>query len=249
MSLSLVTLFFSGLGKKILPLITPTNIARVIGAILLLIGLYMVYDAIYDRGYGVGQKDEKEAHAEEMARMQTALNEAVEARTKAEAELKGYKDSYDAWYTTTRVENERLAQQNAALAARLQVRLIAAEERARRYKELADDIQQFIPASADTYLPYGFVSLYNLSLEAPSAAAVDQLSFGTAGNVGAPSPVTLSQFASVSIWNNAEAVQRGVIIQQWQDWYANAKQNFDEAQQRAAEAIPRLQENPSEDPR
>ena len=241
-----LTMFTAWVGKKLLPLLTPTNIIRLITAVLLLIGIYMIYDAIYDRAYAAGQKDQKELSAGEVAAANKARDDANKDKEAAQAELKTYKDTYDLWYRTTRVENERIAKENAELAARLRTRLVAAEERARRYKELADDIQKYIPASADTYLPLGFVSLYNLSLEAPSAAAVDQLSFGAEGNVGTLTPVTLSQFASVSVWNNAEAVRRGVIIRQWQEWYTENKKNFDEAQQRAAENIPRVMESERE---
>ena len=246
MALPLLAAFFGSMGDKFLKLLTPTNIIRAITAILLLIGIYMVYDAIYDRAYAAGQEDQKGLSAGEVAAANARAADAEKAKKTAESTLATYKASYDEWDRTTRVVNERIAKENAELAARLRTRLVAAEERARRYKELADDIQNYIPASADTYLPLGFVSLYNLSLEAPSTAAVDQLSFGTEGNVGTLTPVTLSQLASVSVWNNAEAVRRGVIIRQWQEWYVENKQNFEEAQQRAAEAIPRLQEQEGE---
>lgn len=224
------------LAKSGLSWLTPKNIARAFVAICVAYCVWLAYSWAFARGEAHQAKVDQKA----IAQITDERDNAIRARDNAIAELKEYKAAYLQWYNTTRVANENLAKQNKALVQDLSNRLAAAEKRAQDLKDKNDDIPKYIPPAADITLPAGFVSLYNLSLEAPGQSSGDGISFGLGQDAGSPSGITLSQFAAVARWNNAEAVRRGVIIRLWQEWYITSKQQFTEAQQKAAEDIPRL---------
>lgn len=221
------------LGKWLFSKLTLRNILYLILLVFAIYGGWKTYNWIYDRGASAQAAIDK-----------PIIDGAVKTRDEAVATKNEYVAAYNKHVAETKEANARLKADNEATVKKLSDRLAKAEADAKRKQGLLDAIPKYIPPSADPVLPVGFVSLWNLSLEgsAPGAdASVHGISGGPGEGNGAPSGITLSEYAyQVGIPNNVEAVQRGVIIRSWQTWYEETKQQFTEAQRKKAEAIPRI---------
>ena len=164
-------------------------------------------------------------------------------RDKWKTKYGAYRESFKTWVYRSEYARLMLAKENEALIAGLEQRLIDAKKRQKTTRGLVYEIPQYVPTANDVNLPVGFVRLYNLSIEGESPAGSpeqDRISESVTLDVGAPSGVTLSTFAGYAVENNAEAVYRGEVIRAWQEWYDKSKEQFDRAQQEAADAIPRV---------
>ena len=229
------------IAKSIWDGITLKGILQFVAACAVAWLLYTAYNWVLERGKAQQLAEDTviiDALKEDLAEMTTERDEAIARRDL-------FVSAYDKLVADTAAARKQQQEQNAATVARLERQLLAAQKDAKKKQELLDDLTTYLPENIGSLeLPAGFVSLYNLSLEGrpDQDPAFPGIPRGFQGDAAAPTGITVSDFAHVFVGNNAEAVQRGVVIKAWQDWYAESKQQFTAAQQAAAENIPRLEE-------
>lgn len=216
--------------KKAWDFVTPRNIAVLIATILLCIGLYKVYNWVWDRGH--------DSRNEEVAQIAKERDEAV-------AKYDQYKGEYDKWIANTKKAQEQYLKEQLADVAARQARLEQAEKDARNKPTTIKEVIKYVPAQVDaTYrLPVGLVRLYGESLQGRPAGADSfvELPQGLGLNVGDASGLAVSEFGRIAAFNNAECVVRGAVIREWQDWYKVNKAKFDAVQQQQLDSAPKAE--------
>lgn len=216
--------------KKAWDFVTPRNIAVLIATILLCIGLYKVYNWVWDRGH--------DSRNEEVAQITKERDEAV-------AKYDKYKGEYDKWIANTKKAQEQYLKEQLADVAARQARLEQAEKDARNKPTTIKEVIKYVPAQVDaTYrLPVGLVRLYGESLQGRPAGADSfvELPQGLGLNVGDASGLAMSEFGRIAAFNNAECVLRGAVILEWQDWYKVNKAKFDALQKQQADSAPKAE--------
>lgn len=234
--------FFALIGggfSKILGKITFKGVMIFLAIVAVLLCGWGTYNWIHDRG---------------AASRDGEVKTLTDDRDKAVSQYQKYKGEYEEWVRTTKNAKEQFIREQAATIDQLEKDLETARASSTKKEVIYRDVTKYIPAQLGdtTFMPVGFVRLWNDSLEGSGsgeASPGNGISFGSFGADGNPSSVTLSEFSKVAGWNNDEAVQRGVIIRSWQKWYRDTKHNFDEAQRKAAEAIPQIpEEQPAPSP-
>jgi len=180
------------------------------------------------------------AKATQMAADQKVIDKSNADRDAAIATKNQYVAQYNKFVSDT---NKAVAQQKVdqdKINADTATKLAAAEKRAAQVRTVIKQVDHYVTTTADAHctIPVGFVQLFNGTLEANASASFPTISSGSGGLADAPSGIALSTVASIIGANNAEAVQRGVIIQQWQDWYKSSRDAFTKAQQAQADSIP-----------
>jgi hypothetical protein len=173
---------------------------------------------------------------------QPKIDAATTRATKAEAALAAYEDQVQKWRQDTASAEAQQKADNAKTLNDINQKLAAAQKRASALQTSLAQVKTHVTAKDDArcIVNVGFVRVFNGSLEASSPFyAGSSVAGGIAGDDEGPSGITLSDVASIVQFNNAEAVQRGVIIKQWQAWYTQNKASFEKAQQAAAEGIPK----------
>lgn len=192
--------------------------------LLVLFSGYKGYNWVYDRG----------AHSrdQEVAQLQSQIKQL-------QTDLAGEKAKLVKWNEDTKRANQQFAAEQETLRKGLQTQLDAANARANQRKVVIHEIPKYITAADDAacVIPVNFTLLHNYAIEGYPPGALDQLSDAATGVQTAPSTLTLSQYAVVDQNNGSEAVRRGAIIHQWEQWYDASKDQFTRAQQSAAEAI------------
>lgn len=153
--------------------------------------------------------------------------------------LEAEKNRISVWQTETKNANAVFLAQQETLRQSLQTQLDEANLRAAQRKVEYRDVVKYITAEQDAAcpIPVNFGLLHNYSIEGTPPGALDQLSDTASGVSSAASTLTLSQYLTVATHNNSEAVRRGAVIRQWEQWYDASKAQFNDAQRKAAEAI------------
>lgn len=193
--------------------------------IAILFCTYKTYSWVFDRG----------AHSRD--------TEVAQLKADLEAE----RGKIAKWTADTKLANEKFALEQAGLRKNLQVQLDAANLKASQRKVEIREVTKYISAADDAAcrIPVAVDSLFNYAAEGTPPGALDQLSDPAPGVQATASTTTLSQLTVVATNNTSEAVRRGAVIHQWEQWYDASKEQFTRAQQSAAEAI--LAGTPRED--
>lgn len=188
-----------------------------------------VYDWIYERG----RVAQETATAALVAQLSEERDRAVEGHLSYRSEYLDWKSRTDAAQEQTEREYEQLV---SSLTSELE------ELRNQEPEVITREIVKYIPAEVDgaVELPLGFVRLYSESLQgsAASDAYLGPISFGSAGNVGSPSGLTLSQFADIAVHNNLACVQDRKLVHAWQRWYVSAKTIYERGQRVHWDSVP-----------
>lgn len=212
-------------------LLKPKNLLYVAGAVLIGFVLYKGYNWIYDRG----------VQAEQL-RTERTIKKLTDERNIAVNKFKEYKGQYDDWVQNSKVAKEQFIREQAQTIANLEKSLAASNQRANDKKVIIREVAKYIPAEVDgsVVLPFGFVRMYAESLQGAAAtdASLGAVSFGPQGNVGAPSGITLSQFADIAVTNNLNCVRYRERLTLWQTWYPATKTQYDAAIKVQAESVP-----------
>lgn len=220
---ALATAILKGV-KSLTSRLTLKHILYGLGTIIVIYGLWSGYNWIYERG--ASSRDQ------EVADLTTERNQL-------RADFKQWKqDTADAekkWKADQKLIQDDLKQQ-----------LATANEKANNREVIYRDVVKYISVADDAacVIPVNFGLLHNFSIEGTPPGAADLLSDSPGRLQGAPSTLTLSQYSEVTGFNNSEAVRRGEIIHQWEEWYDRSYQGFTEAQRSANQAIPRLDQTP-----
>lgn len=192
--------------------------------LLVLFAGYKGYSWIYDRG----------AHSRdaEVAKLQEQVSQL-------QTSLVAEKAKIAKWNADTKKANEQFAAEQETLRAGLQAQLDAANLKAKQRKVEYRDVIKYISTADDAscVIPVNFELLHNWSIEGEPPGSLDQLSEAAPGVQGTASTIKLSELTAVISHNNSEAVRRGRVIKQWEQWYDASKEQFTRAQQAAAEAI------------
>ncbi len=154
-------------------------------------------------------------------------------------DLNNERNRLTVWQKETKQANDTFIAQQAVLRQSLQVQLNEANLRAAQRKVEYRDVYKYITQADDAAcpIPVNFSLLHNYSIEGTPPGALDQLSDTASGLQATASTLTLSQYLTVAAHNNSEAVRRGDVIRQWEQWYDASKEQFETAQRKAAEAI------------
>lgn len=187
-------------------------------SIAIVFGCYKTYNWVHDRG----------AHSRdaEVAALQLKIS--------------GLEGQMTKWKEDTRVANEKFALQQESLRKDLQAKLdVANAQAAQRQKVIIREIPKYITVADDALctIPVNFGLVHNATVEGEGSRSGHQLSESAAGVQGEASSLTLSRYAAVAGHNNSEAVRRGKVIDQWEQWYDASKEQFTRAQQEGAAAI------------
>ncbi len=218
--------------KLLKALLNPKTWIYLAGLLVLIWASVKVYNFVYARG---------EAH--QIKILQPQLTDALAKRDQAVADYQAYKAEYDEWMVRSSKAKDQFIKEQAAQIDALQADLKTARAKAQdQQKIIVHEIPKYIPAEVDnnTVLPVGAVRLYAEALQGPAAndAALGPISFGSTGNVGDPSGVTLSQFIEIASSNAVQCVQDRATLKSWQDWYPQTKASYDRAIQAQTQSAP-----------
>ncbi len=236
--LSILTgLTWAGVGKKLLSaLLNPRTWLYLLLLAVVLYSGYKTYSWIYERG--------AQSRQQEINTLTEQRDKAIRERNQARAEKAAYAKAWKEFVRNSEEATRQLKEENAATVNRLTARLKTLEKRSQTTRDLAHEIPQYVTPQADSrcVVPVGFVRLFNESIEgqAGTRSADGPLPEGAGGDAAAPSGLALSQVADAIVYNHDEAVRRGVIIQLWQQWYTESRDQFTKAQQLKADSIPRV---------
>lgn len=189
-----------------------------LAALAIAFTLYKGYNWVFDRG--AASRDG------EVAQLQS--------------DLQAEKDRFAKWKADTETANKRFALEQETLRKDLQAKLDLANEQAKqRQKVIIHEIPKYITVADDALctIPVNFGLVHNATIEGPESRSGHQLSESATGVPGAASSLTLSEYAAVAGQNNSEAVRRGKVIDQWEQWYDASKEQFTRAQQEGAAEI------------
>lgn len=226
----------AGVGKWVKERLTLRNLAILVGVIAICLVVWKFYSWSFERGAAHQLKEDEKVIATLTAERDSWKNKYT-----------AYRSAFRTWVERSEKARKTLDEQNKATVEALEKRLKEAQKKRQTTRGLINEIPIYIPTVVDFELSSGFVRLYNLSIEGETGTSTpesDQISGSFAFDVGAPSGVTLSTFATYVVDNNAECVYRGEVIRAWQDWYRDTKTQFDKAQQEAADSIPRVPDAP-----
>jgi hypothetical protein len=206
-------------------LLNPKTWIYIVGLAAIIWGSVKVYNFIFTRG---------ENH--QISILQPKLDAVTKERDTALADFKAYKDEYDEWMALSSRAKDQFIKEQAAQIDALTADLNAARVKAdAQQKIIIHEIPKYIPADVDnsTILPIGAVRLYADALQdgAANDAALGPISFGSAGNVGEPSGVTLSQFIEIASSNAVQCVRDRATLKSWQTWYPQSKASYERALQ------------------
>lgn len=107
------------------------------------------------------------------------------------------------------------------------VKLEKAETKKQEIKYIVKEVPKYVTEKADAQctITNGFVWMFNYSLSGEVAGVAES----RPGDVDAPSDVKASEVAATAADNNSECVQRGKIIEAWQEWYRREKTIYENA--------------------
>lgn len=107
--------------------------------------------------------------------------------------------------------------------------LAAAKAKGEKVRTVIKEVPKYVTVQADAgcVVSSGFVWLHDYALQAGPMAGSGP------ANVDAPSGIALSHVADVDASNAAECVDRGIVIEKWQEWYVKNKAIFDVLQEKA----------------
>ena len=196
------------------------------------VGVWQVYQWVYQRG------------ATHQLQMDTELIQNAERqRDTAIAAKDAYIAQYTDWVKETarnKAAYEAVAQADKArLQAQLDLARNSLTQKERDLNELQSKLDQNL---AGVRMPVLVVRLWNQSLQ---GTATDPRELGTAlaaspyGDDAAPTDVTLLELLQAGLRNNAQAVQRGMTLTRWQEYYARNEKAFAEHAARLNETSPK----------
>lgn len=210
----------------------PKNIAYLLLAALLAYGGFKLYGVVHARGAAAQLKIDTPL-------ILAANNE----RDQAKLDLKSYKDQYDKWVATTALDRAaETAKQQQALAkaqADLNQANLSLARKETTLHELRTTVAQEL---GNLRLPGSVVRLWNESLEgrpADASALGTALAGSTLAADNATTDVTLFDLLEAGLWNNAQGVQRGVMLEQWRRYYFQNKAAFEAHEAKVTAGAPR----------
>ncbi len=200
--------------------------------VLVLVGGYKTYNFIYDRGA-----------AHQLLVDTATIKAAQKERDSAVTARDTYIASYNRWVADTKAaQADAVAKQAVDKAASDKILAEAKTNLANKEKtinELRNLVNQDL---GNIRLPGSVVRLWNLSLE---GSATDASELGTAlagSSIGADTAqtdVTLFDLLEAGLYNNSEAVQRGIIIERWQSYYSSNQKIFHDHEKTLKESAPK----------
>lgn len=201
-------------------------------------GVYKAYDWALERGEAKQAATDKKV-IDDLNGKVTQANKERDAAIKLRDD---YIAQYNNWRDTTKAAQDKAIEDQKATIAQLNKQLEKLPVMQKDNERLQHEVSKYITASTDRecMLPLGLVRLYNQSV-LPEASAPGYLTAGTGPQPddGKASGITCSDFAGVFLFNNNEAVARGVILDQWHTWWTNYSGELSEAAKAAAAAIPK----------
>lgn len=107
------------------------------------------------------------------------------------------------------------------IVADLKEELRLSKEQTEKVKVIIKEVPKYVTQKADAACTFtrGFEWVYNVPLDPGLAGSPP-------GDVDAPTTLKASEVAAVSAENNAECVERGKIIDAWQEWYTRSRDAF-----------------------
>lgn len=208
-----------GVGGKILNFLKGLTLKQVLSFVLICAALYGV-KWVYDKGAQSRQP----------------------AIDKLAAENEQMRTLFKTWKEQTASANKEYLEKQSKLVDSLTKERDAANKRANERTPEYKDVIKYVTVQDDSRctIPVNFGLLHNMSIEGATSAG-HSLSETAAGLQGTPSSLTLSQYITIASANNSEAVRRGEIIAQWEQWYDRNLEWFNEAQRKANDAIKRTE--------
>lgn len=193
-------------------LLKPKNWLYLGLAVLLVVGLTKVYNGILDRGAAAQLKKD------------LVLIDAAKAAQKAAEDAKAdYVAQYQQWLTQGQRDKATAEAIAKAERDRMQAELNTARQSLANKERTVNELQAKLDRDlASLRMPVLVVRLWNESLQ---GTATDPGLLGTAlagstrRNDGDTTDVTLLELLEAGYRNNAQAVQRGVVLQQWREYY------------------------------
>lgn len=201
-------------------------------------GVWKAYDWARDNGKAEQAQTDKKT-------MDELHDQVVQLTSDRDAAIKlrdTYIAEYNNWRDTTKAAQDKTIEDQKATIAQLNKELDKIPAIQQANTRLQNEISKYISAATDRscIVPLGLVRLHNQAL-LPETSSPDYLTAGTGprSDDGAPSGITCSDFASVLVFNNGEAVTRGIILKQWDTWWDKYSASLDAAAKAEAAAIPK----------
>lgn len=208
-------------------LLNPRNWLYVAILAAVLFAGYKVYNFIYERGV------ESQRPLVEQARRER--DEAV--RVKGE-----YIVSYNEWIADVRRQRAVAEELAKAERDRMQAELDKANQSIAHKERNINELEEKLDGDlAHLRMPGLVVRLWNESLEGSTADAGllgAALAGGTVGDDRTATDVTLLDLLTVGLRNNAQAVSRGMSLQEWRRYYARNKALFADHEAGIADKAP-----------
>lgn len=115
---------------------------------------------------------------------------------------------------------EQKAEQDK-IVADLKEELRLAREQKEKVKVIIKEVPKYVTAKADAACTFtrGFEWVYNLPLDPGLAGSPP-------GDVDEATSLKASEVAAIAADNNAECVERGKVIDAWQEWYTRSRDAF-----------------------
>lgn len=176
--------------------------------------------------YGYGQDS---VRADAQQQIQKAQNDAKTKVDSIQAKYDKLLGDTNKWKADNAAAQETAKKVNDAVVVALHDKLIATTKQVSQLKVQLKELNKYVTAKADSQcvIPTGFVSVYNAAVKA------GPLPDSGAGNVDAPSGITLSRLAEIDAANLSECYERGEVIKAWQTWYSTNKAAYDAATEKA----------------
>jgi hypothetical protein len=217
-------------------LLKPRNLAYLFLALILGYGGYKLYSGVVDRAFEKGKTAQLKID-------NPIIADAAKKQKQAEDDLAKYKGQYDTWVQDIKnTHATALAQQQAELA-KAQLALNNANVSLARKESTIHELRTVVSQElGNLRLPGSVVRLWNESLEGRPA---DSRELGTALAASAltadntTTDATLFDLLEAGLWNNAQAVQRGVMLGEWRFYYSTNAAAFKAHEEEVKRGAPR----------
>lgn len=227
--------------ESVKALFSKFSLKGILIAIVLAIAAFGVWKA-YDWALDRGKAEQAQTDKKTIDGLNQKVTEADNARDAAIKLRDEYIAQYNTWRDGTKAAQDQLIEDQKATIAQLNKELDKIPAIQQANTRLQNEVSKYISAATDRscIVPLGLVRLHNQSL-LPETSSPDYLAAGTGprSDDGAPSGITCSDFASVIVFNNGEAVTRGIILKQWDTWWDKYSASLDAAAKAEAAAIPK----------
>ena len=176
-------------------------------------GVWCVYDA--------GAKSEIKNAQEIVAKGKEKADKAI---ADMQSKLTALEQEKEKWNADLDAAVSKAKDAQSSVLEGLKSKVAALEARGPIIKTVIKEVPKYVTQTADASCTVtdGFVWMYNYTLQA------DSVSGSGPANADAASGITISEVARTAGQNNDECVQRGAVIELWQEWYNKNKPLFDE---------------------